>query len=278
MVVSLSKESESGSWLRPDLLYLLKRLRTGRECSVLCCEEEFLPKHYAEAGRTSLFKAISVLQLSPAVLKEFRMSLARRKKKAAVPAGSRSTAPGGGAGVPQRTSGQLAGKRKANELPSSGDSSEPANRLSAPSEGSAPLPTSGSAVTGELAASCSGQLGPPEGGATYAAVLEGPVVPFQPSGSLKPTTMFSDPSVPAVSSETVNSHISSGMSGPLSDTPDGTTTNAQVANTCLPAGERRNKRPIFISGFRDARAFLVWLWASCPGGLTARQQPTISEP
>ena len=112
MVVSLSKESESGSWLRPDLLYLLKRLPTVRECSVLCCEEEFLPKHYAEAGRTSLFKAISVLQLSPAVLKEFRMSLARRKKKAAVPAGSRSTAPGGGAGAPNEHQDSLPASAK----------------------------------------------------------------------------------------------------------------------------------------------------------------------
>jgi hypothetical protein len=48
--------------------------------------------------------------------------------------------------------------------------------------------------------------------------------------------------------------------------PDGTTNHAQVANTCLPAGERPNKMPIFISGVREARAFL----ASCPGGLTAQ--------
>jgi hypothetical protein len=39
--------------------------------------------------------------------------------------------------------------------------------------------------------------------------------------------------------------------------PDGATLNAQVANTCLPAGERPNKTPIFISGFRDTRAFLA---------------------
>jgi hypothetical protein len=52
--------------------------------------------------------------------------------------------------------------------------------------------------------------------------------------------------------------------------PDGTTIHAQVANTCLSAGERPNKTPIFISGVRDARAFLAWLRASCPGGLTAQ--------
>jgi hypothetical protein len=43
-----------------------------------------------------------------------------------------------------------------------------------------------------------------------------------------------------------------------------------VANTCLPAGERPNKTPIFISGVRDTCAFLAWLQASCPGGLTAQ--------
>ena len=62
--------------------------------------------------------------------------------------------------------------------------------------------------------------------------------------------------------------MSSDMSGPLSDIPDGTTTNAQVANTCLTAGELPYKTPIFVSGVRDTRAFLVWLRASCPGGLT----------
>jgi len=40
--------------------------------------------------------------------------------------------------------------------------------------------------------------------------------------------------------------------------PDGTTINAQVDNTCLPAGERPNKTPIIISGVRDTRAFLAW--------------------
>jgi hypothetical protein len=39
--------------------------------------------------------------------------------------------------------------------------------------------------------------------------------------------------------------------------PDGTTLNAQVANTCLPP----NKTPIFISGVRKTHAFLAWLRA-----------------
>jgi hypothetical protein len=52
--------------------------------------------------------------------------------------------------------------------------------------------------------------------------------------------------------------------------PDGTTNRAQVTYTCLPAGERPNKTNIIISGVRDALAFLAWLRANCPGGLTAQ--------
>jgi hypothetical protein len=65
--------------------------------------------------------------------------------------------------------------------------------------------------------------------------------------------------------------MSNDMSGPLSDKPDDTTPqHAQVTNTYLPAGEHPNKTPIFISGVGDNRAFLSWLRASCPGGLTAQ--------
>jgi len=59
--------------------------------------------------------------------------------------------------------------------------------------------------------------------------------------------------------------MSNDMSGPLSGKPDGNTPNA-----CLPAGQRPNKTPIFISGVTDTRAFLAWLRASCPGGLMAQ--------
>ena len=91
------------------------------------------------------------------------MALARRKKKPVVFAGRRGTTSGGGARNPQRPSSQLAGKRKANELASSADLSEPANRRPAPGAGYAPLPTT-STVTGEQAATCSRQLGPPREG------------------------------------------------------------------------------------------------------------------
>ena len=135
----------------------------------------------------------------------------------------------------------------AKELASLGDSSEPANRRPAPGVGSAPLP----AVTSEHSAFCSRHLVSPEGGDIYAAVLAGSVAPLQPSESLKPTAMDSEPSECAVSSETLNRPMSSDMSGPLSDKPEGTTPNAQVTNTCLSAGERPNKTTVLISGARD---------------------------
>jgi hypothetical protein len=110
---------------------------------------------------------------------------------------------------------------------------------------------------------------------TYAAALAGPVAPFQPSGSLKPTAMHSDPSQSAVSSETVNRRMPSDMSGPLSDKPDGTTSHAQVTDACLAAGELPNEAPIFITGVRDTRSFLAWLRTSCPGGLTTQLKAEI---
>ena len=183
------------------------------------------------------------------------MALSRRKKKPVLPAGIRSTTSASGARALQRLPSLLAGKRKANDLVSLSDTSDPAIRRPATGAGSEPLP----AVTGEHAASCRRHLvHPEERGETYAAVSVGSVAPLQPSGSLKPTAMDSDPSESTVSSETVNRRMSSEMSGPLSDKPDGTTQNAQVT-TCLSAGERPNKTPIFISGARDP----LPAWSGC---------------
>ena len=158
---------------------------------------------------------------------------------------------------PHRLPSLLAGKRKANELATLGDSSEPGNWRPAPGAGSAPLP----AVTGEHAASCSRHLVSPEGGETYAAVLAGSVAPLQPSGLLKPTALDSDPSESAVSTKTVNRRMSSDMSGPLSGKPDGTTPNVQVANTCLSAGERPNKTPFLF----QVHVTPVSSWPGCGG-------------
>jgi hypothetical protein len=99
----------------------------------------------------AFIKAVYTLQLSPALLKELRMALSSRRKKKVAFAGSRSTVLRGRLKVSLQAFSQQAGKRKANELASSGDTMEPANRRSAPGAGSAPLPSIPS-VTGEQAA------------------------------------------------------------------------------------------------------------------------------
>ena len=172
----------------------------------------------------AFLKAISTFQMSPALLKELRLIMAR-KKRPAVLAGRRSTPTGSGTSASQ----QLAGKRKANELASSGDSMEPANRRPAHGAGSLPLPAT-PAVTGEQAAPGSRQPGPSGVGATYAAVLSGSVAPSQPSGTVKPIAMGSDSSESGVSMETSERRMSHDMSAPLSGTPHGTTIHAHVTN------------------------------------------------
>jgi hypothetical protein len=81
-------------------------------------EEWLLPRRHAEAGRVGLYHGYFYFTGIAAVLRELRSALAaRKKKKTAVAGGSRSTA----CGVGPKASSQLAGKRKANELLSSGD-------------------------------------------------------------------------------------------------------------------------------------------------------------
>ena len=212
----------------------------------------------------AFLKALSCFQVSPATLNELRK--ARKKRRPVVTSGRRITPYGSRASASQ----QLVGKRKAIELASLGDSTEPAHRRPAPGAGPSPLPATETA-TGEQAASGSRQPAPSGVGATYAAVLSASVAP-QPSGTLKPTAMGSDPSESIVSMETSERRMSQDMYGPLSGTPDGTTNNAHVANACIPARQRPNKTPIFISGVSETRGFLAWLRASCPGGLMAQLQ------
>ena len=78
--------------------------------------------------------------------------------------------------------------------------------------------------------------------------------------------MESDSSDSAASSEAANRRMSQNMSGPLSGTPAGTTS---VPVAPVPAGQRRNRTPVFITGVTDIRGFLAWLRSRCPKGLTA---------
>ena len=185
----------------------------------------------------AFLKAIFPFQVSPVLLKELRLAMARRKKRPAVPAGRRSTPSGSGKSASQ----QLAGKQKAKELPSSGDSMQPANRRPAPGAGSLAL-LANPALTGEQAASGSRQHGTSEDGATYAAVLSGSVAPSRPSGTLKPKAMDPNSSETGVSMETSERIMPPEMSGLLSGTPDGNTDQPHVAKACLPAGKLPNKK------------------------------------
>jgi len=98
-------------------------------------------------------KAIPFFQVSPATLNELR--LARKKRRPTMTSGRRISPYGSRASAFQ----QLAGKRKASELASLGDSTEFANRRPAPGTESSPLPATETA-TGEQAASGSRQPGP----------------------------------------------------------------------------------------------------------------------
>ena len=80
----------------------------------------------------------------------------------------------------------------------------------------------------------------------YAAVLAESAAPHQTSGPLKPTSMDSDPSESAVSTETVNRRMSSDMSGTLSGKPDGTTPNAQWPTPACPQGSVLIRTPFLF--------------------------------
>lgn len=83
----------------------------------------------------------------------------------------------------------------------------------------------------------------------------------------KPVAKGSDHSEPAASLEAAQGRKSSELSGPLGGMPAGATCpKAHV----VPAGVRRNRTPIYVSGVSDSRGFLKWLWESCPNGLAAQ--------
>jgi hypothetical protein len=96
----------------------------------------------------AISKALSALSVSPAVVRELGMALSCTKKRPLLPAGIRGTTSGGRARASQRPSGQLAGKRKTNELASSDENFEAPNRRPAPDNGSTPLPARPTTVKG----------------------------------------------------------------------------------------------------------------------------------
>jgi hypothetical protein len=150
----------------------------------------------------AFMKAISTLQLSPALLREFRRALAASKRRKALAPGKAKPS---GEVVDEVQSSQKplqlpAGKRKAAELSTSDGVFEPAARRPAPSalavEASATV-----CAADELTAGTSRQPRPMEGGPAYDAVVAGRAVPCQESGPLKPTVKGSGTMEPAASSE-----------------------------------------------------------------------------
>jgi hypothetical protein len=202
----------------------------------------------------AIITTLSTRNFYPAFFKALKATLGK-KKRPAVPTRTRGTT------ASQRTS--QTGKRKATEL--SSDSSEPATRRPATGAGLSPQQPRTKNAAGEQASSGGRQIVSHKGGKTYAAVAAAPIAPQLPSGPLMSLAKCSDPSELAVSSESAPRRMSDDMSGPLSGMPVGaTTTNS------MPAGQRTNKTPIFITAVTDTRGFLTRLRASCPCPLTAQ--------
>jgi hypothetical protein len=209
------------------------------------------------------------MELSPVLLRELRKAKAASKKKKELA----STVSTGGA-VDEATTAldqPNVCKRKAEKLSSADCTDEPASLRTATGH----LFEEGPEVqgtTGELAAQKSWQLGSAEGRLAYATMVGVAASLQKPSWPHKSTANGSASAETAASPEAAIRRMSlEDMSGPLCGMPDGNTPNAQVAtNSAAPIGERPNKTPIFISGVGDSRAFLAWLRASCPGGLTAQ--------
>jgi len=87
-------------------------------------------------------KVISIMQPTPALLRELRRALAssKKKRKKVVSVGNLGTTLSGAPKASQHPPCLNAGKLKANDLVSSGGSTQPADRRPAPSAGCAPLP------------------------------------------------------------------------------------------------------------------------------------------
>jgi hypothetical protein len=189
----------------------------------------------------AFFKAISTMELSPALLRELRKAMvSRKRRRAGVPSKAKPTSvvfskrhpTGSRAASMAQLSGKLlqspAAKRKAEELSSSDCSSGPAIRRPAlnPLDGlSAP------GTSGEAAGSCKPLAG--KDGPAYAAVVAGYANPQQSSAPSKPSAKVLDNSKLFVSSEAASRRMSTDKSGPLVGMPAGTTMIDKVA----PAGE-----------------------------------------
>ena len=135
---------------------------------------------------------ISVLRVSPVLIKELRLAMVRRTKKPAAPAGWRSTTPW----RMTRASQKFAGMRKANEL------ATPANLWSSPTTWRWILASARQIISYRQTSWCRQPATRTfKWGETNAILLARPVAPSQPSGTLKYSVMESDPSQSGISFE-----------------------------------------------------------------------------
>jgi hypothetical protein len=213
---------------------------------VLCCGEELLPKHYAEAGRVSLSKPPSALSLSPAVVRELRMALSRRKKRPVMPAGICGSTSGGGVRPPNDHLVSSRASVKPKSWQAKACLSSPPNGAQRLTMGPRLCPRVHRQSRANKLQPAAGKSGLRRKGRHTRLFWTAPSPRLRQVGRSCPQPWVQTPSEPAVSSETGYRLMSSDMSGPLSDKPDGTTPHAQAANTCLPAGERPNKKPILL--------------------------------
>ena len=200
-------------------------------------------------------KAISAARQSPALLREMRKTLAASKEKRAVA----SCKAGGSA---KRLFAGRTSKRKASQL-GLDSSGEPATRRPAPEHASGSSSCASTSTEGQVAQSSQEPQRP-----AYASVAARRAA-LSLSVPLKPTAMEWELSDSAASLETAKRRMSQDMSGPLSGTP-ATTISAPAAP--VPAGQRRNRTPVFTTGVTDTRGFLAWLRSRCPKGLTAQMK------
>jgi hypothetical protein len=210
----------------------------------------------------AFIKAITDLELSPLFLEELRKAMAEAKRSRALAATTSTCVDETGA-LPD----QNACKRKA----APDCATEAAYRHPAPKHPPIEGPEFPGAI-GEQVAQSSRQLRSAEGRVAYATVVAGGATMQQPSGLHMSEANGSATAEPAASPEAAIRRMSpADVYGPLCCMPDGATTYAQLATgSAASFGERPNKTPIFISGYRDTRSFLAWLWSSYPGGHTAK--------
>jgi hypothetical protein len=104
----------------------------------------------------------------------------------------------------------------------------------------------------------------------YAEVIAGRAIPHPSSGPLKPIAKGSAHANSAVSSKTALRRNSSELPGHLSGMPAGATFLQAHEINVVPAGQKRKKTPIVITGVSDTRGFSAWLRATCRSSFTAQ--------